>query len=145
NFDADGNLIGNPSTFLIDEVDTDTDYAILVSTCSGAWRYMIGDVLRFTNVKESEIQLVGRTKQFLSICGEHTSIDNLNTAIESVIKHFTIKRCGYSVAGYRIDSTFAHHWFIATDNEQVDVAAIRKTIDQKLRAVNDDYAVERDS
>lgn len=145
NFDADGNLIGNPSTFLIDEVDTDTDYAILVSTCSGAWRYMIGDVLRFTNVKESEIQLVGRTKQFLSICGEHTSIDNLNTAIEAVIKQFTIKISDYSVAGYRIDNTFAHHWFIATDNEQVDVAAIRKTIDQKLRAVNDDYAVERDS
>lgn len=145
NFDDDGNLIGNPSTYLIDEVDTETDYALLVSTCSGAWRYMIGDVLRFTNVKESEIQLVGRTKQFLSICGEHTSIDNLNTAIEAVIKKLDIKVSDFAVAGYRMGNSFAHHWFISTDHDQLDTAVIADIIDSKLREVNDDYAVERDS
>jgi hypothetical protein len=84
NFDEDGNFKPNPQTLMVQDVQEGVEYAVVLSTCSGAWRYIIGDVIRFTNAKEHEIAIVGRTKQFLSLCGEHMSVDNMNKAIEVV-------------------------------------------------------------
>ena len=67
-------LCKNEVQVLINEVDQHTEYAVMLSTCSGAWRYIIGDVIRFTNAAEHEMMIVGRTKQFLSLCGEHLSV-----------------------------------------------------------------------
>lgn len=148
NFDVDGNLINpQPKTYLIDEVDTHTQYAVILSTCAGAWRYMIGDVIRFTNTKLSEIQIVGRTRQFLSLCGEHLSIDNLNCAIEKVVCTHQINVRDYTVAGYRDEEakTFVHHWYLAVDQLDANSEALLHTIDATLKQINDDYAVERDS
>src|SRR5690606_35005122 len=110
----------------------------------GAWRYMIGDVVEFTHVGKNEIILVGRTKQFLSICGEHTSVDNLSSALEYVIKNLGIRISDFSVAGYRVDSHVVHHWYIGT-NHNVAPQEVARLLDEKLRQINDDYAVERDS
>lgn len=145
NFDDNGNLLGQPKTFLIDEVELKKPYAVVISTCSGAWRYMIGDVIEFTDVAKNEIILVGRTKQFLSICGEHTSIDNLNAAIEEMIQALDIRVSDFSVAGYRVDNYFVHHWYIGTNTPNLDKEEVAKILDKKLRQINDDYAVERDS
>ena len=79
NFKADGKLVDNPEVLLLDQVKEDEDYAILISTCAGAWRYLIGDTIRFTSVKDFEIVITGRTKHFLSLCGEHLSVDNMTT------------------------------------------------------------------
>src|SRR5690606_39384743 len=73
NFNSQGEILPDAETFLIDEVEEGKEYAILLSTCAGAWRYLIGDVIRFTSVEESEIVITGRTKHFLSLCGEHLS------------------------------------------------------------------------
>lgn len=64
NFNDSGDLVGNPEALSLLEVDDKTDYALLISTCSGAWRYLIGDVIRFTNLKNCEIEITGRTKHF---------------------------------------------------------------------------------
>ncbi len=148
NFDVDGNIINpHPKTFLVHEVKPKVHYAVLLSTCSGAWRYMIGDVVQFTNVSQSEIVIVGRTKQFLSICGEHVSVDNLNAAIEKAIHEHQFELRDFTVAGYRdeTDNTFIHHWFIASDDKDLALDAIRDTIDTEMCQLNDDYAVERKS
>ena len=146
NFDGEGNIIDRKAaTCLINEVKTKTPYAVVLSTCSGAWRYLIGDVVEFTNTNLSEIIITGRTKQFLSICGEHISVDNLNTAIEKVIALYDLKVSDYTVVGYGSDSTFAHHWYIGTDNPEIDTTAIKASIDETLMAINDDYNTERAS
>ncbi|MBX9448487.1 MAG: GH3 auxin-responsive promoter family protein [Taibaiella sp.] len=148
NFDTEGNLLYRyPRTQLIHEVNTKTQYAIILSTCSGSWRYLIGDVVQFTNTKHSEVLIVGRTKQFLSICGEHLSVDNLNTAIERAIKKHQINIRDYTVAGYRDEreNTFVHRWYIATDADPGKETEIQETIDAVLKEINDDYAVERES
>jgi hypothetical protein len=146
NFDEDGNPRPNPKTLLIDEVDETTDYAVMLSTCSGAWRYIIGDVVRFTNAKEGEIIIVGRTKQFLSLCGEHLSIDNMNKAIDTVSKKMGITIREFTVAGFPYENLFAHRWYIGVDdNTKVDAAAIKQILDETLCEINDDYAVERTS
>ena len=142
NFDNDGTMIANPQTLTLAEVDESTEYAILISTCSGAWRYLIGDTIRFTNAEKGEIKITGRTKLFLSLCGEHLSTDNMNRAIELVAEEFNITINEYTVAGLNFENLFAHHWYIGT-NDKVDPAQIRASLDEHLKDLNDDYRVER--
>jgi GH3 auxin-responsive promoter len=145
NFDEDGNPKPNPEIYMVHEVQEGVEYAVVLSTCAGAWRYIIGDVLRFTNAKEHEIAIVGRTKQFLSLCGEHMSIDNMNKAIETVSKQMNITIREFAVAGLKHDNLFAHEWYIGCDNENVDAEKLKELLDQTLCKLNDDYEVERTS
>lgn len=142
NFDTNGEIHSDAETLMIDEVEEGKEYAILLSTCSGAWRYLIGDVIKFTSLEEMEIVITGRTKHFLSLCGEHLSVDNMNKAIELVANDFNINIPEFTVAGIPYDSLFAHHWFIGTD-DKVDPKALKEKIDLHLKELNDDYAVER--
>jgi hypothetical protein len=145
NFDEEGNPKKGLNTVLINEVKEGVDYAVMISTCAGAWRYFIGDVLRFTNVAEYEIIISGRTKQYLSLCGEHTSVDNMNKAIDVVSRKLDINIREFTVAGFKYDDLFAHRWFIGTDNIDVDADTVKQLIDKTLCEINDDYAVERTS
>lgn len=145
NFDDDGNPRAQIESKLIDEVDEHTDYAIMISTCAGAWRYFIGDVVRFTNASEYEIIITGRTKQFLSVCGEHTSVDNMNKAIDTVARKLNITIREFTVAGIQYDGLFAHQWYIGCDDVNVDTEKVKAIIDETLSEINDDYAVERTS
>jgi len=142
NFDSEGIIVEKPETFHIGQVKEGVEYALLLSTCSGAWRYLIGDVVKFTSVERFEIIITGRTKQFLSLCGEHLSQDNMNRAIELVSGELNIDIKEFSVAGVNYGTLFAHHWYIGTD-DKVDAAVLRKRIDEVLKDLNDDYRVER--
>lgn len=142
NFNSDGDMVNNPQTLLVDEVEEGKDYAILISTCAGAWRYLIGDVIRFTDLKLSEIIITGRTKHYLSLCGEHMSVENMNGAIADVQEKFNVTITEFAVAGIRSGSLFGHKWFVSCD-EPVDEKELLKAIDQKLKDLNDDYATER--
>lgn len=142
NFNSQGEILPDAETLLIDEVEEGKEYAILLSTCAGAWRYLIGDVIRFTSVEESEIVITGRTKHFLSLCGEHLSVDNMTRAIGMVADELNISVREFTVAGIPHDSLFAHQWYIGTDNE-VDPVTFRDQLDATLKKLNDDYAVER--
>lgn len=144
NFDEDGMLRENPETYKIDQIEENKEYALLISTNAGAWRYLIGDVIRFESVADSEISIVGRTKHFMSLCGEHLSSDNMNKAIELVEEELNIAIREFTLIGEPSESLFAHHWYIGTD-DHVDERKIRDLIDEKLMMLNDDYKVERSS
>lgn len=145
NFDEDGNPRQGAKTYLIDEVDEKTEYAVMISTCAGAWRYIIGDVVKFSDAKEGEIIIVGRTKQFLSLCGEHLSVDNMNKAIDMVSKKLQITIREFTVTGFKYDNLFAHRWYIGCDDVNANPAEIRRVLDETLCELNDDYSVERTS
>lgn len=142
NFHPTGEIKPEAETYLIDEVEEGKEYALLLSTCAGAWRYLIGDVIKFVSLEESEIIITGRTKHFLSLCGEHLSVDNMNKAIELVSNELNITIPEYAVAGIPHQTLFAHHWFIGTD-DPVDANKLKERIDFHLKVLNDDYAVER--
>ena len=144
NFDADGEMVENSEALMIHEVEEGKDYALLISTNAGAWRYLIGDTVRFVDKENAEIIITGRTKHFLSIVGEHLSVDNMNKAIHLVSEEFNLSIPEYGVRGENVDSLFGHHWYVACD-QQVDGAALAKAIDEKLLTLNDDYAIERKS
>ena len=142
NFDSDGNMIDDAKALMIHEVEEGKDYAILISTNAGAWRYMIGDTIRFVDIEKSEIIITGRTSHFLSLVGEHLSVDNMNKAIQLVSEDLNISIPEFTVAGVPHGSFFAHHWYIATD-DKVNSEELRILIDDKLKELNDDYEVER--
>jgi len=142
NFDLEGNLLPNPEVVTIDQVKQGVEYALLMSTCAGAWRYLIGDVIKFTSPERSEIVLTGRTKHFLSLCGEHLSQDNMNRAIKLLQDEFNIKINEYTVMGIRFGSLFAHKWYLGT-NDSINPELAAHKIDEYLKILNDDYRVER--
>jgi len=144
NFDAGGDMIENPETFLIHEVEEGKDYALLISTPAGAWRYLIGDTIKFIDKTNAEIIITGRTKHFLSLVGEHLSVDNMNKAIQLVSEELNLSIPEYCVTGEPSGSFFAHHWYVACD-QNIDENLLANKIDQSLIALNDDYAIERKS
>jgi hypothetical protein len=105
---------------------------------------LIGDTVRFVDKENAEIIITGRTKHFLSIVGEHLSVDNMNKAIHLVSEEFNLSIPEYGVRGENVDSLFGHHWYVACD-QSVDGVALAKAIDEKLIILNDDYAIERKS
>ena len=142
NFDADGNMKDNPEAFMIHEVEEGRDYALLLSTSAGAWRYLIGDTIRFLDKESCEIVITGRTKHFLSLVGEHLSVENMTRAVQIASERLNISIPEFTVAGIPHGNFFAHHWYIAT-NDAADAAVLKKIIDESLHDLNDDYAVER--
>lgn len=142
NFDEDGNVIDQPETRWIDEVKEGEEYALLLSTCAGTWRYLIGDTVKFTDIANQEIVITGRTKHFLSLCGEHLSVDNMNMAVRMTCERLNAPIKEFTVAGVLDGARFAHKWFIGCDNF-VDPKLLSEELDKALCAINDDYAVER--
>lgn len=142
NFDGAGELKPGAKALSIDQVKDNVDYAILLSTCAGAWRYMIGDVIRFVDHTQGHLVISGRTKHFLSLVGEHLSVDNMNKAVEYLSEVLDVEIPEYTVFGVPHDGSFAHQWYLGC-NKEIDTAKARLIIDNKLKEVNDDYAVER--
>jgi hypothetical protein len=144
NFDANGDMIAHPEALMIHEVEEGKDYALLISTVAGAWRYLIGDTVRFIDKASAEIIITGRTKHFLSLVGEHLSVDNMNKAVQLVSEELNISIPEYCVTGEPCENFFAHHWYIACD-QNIDGLLLAEKIDAQLKLLNDDYAIERGS
>ncbi|MEO6537109.1 MAG: GH3 auxin-responsive promoter family protein [Ferruginibacter sp.] len=142
NFDAEGNMTEEPQVYMIHEIEEDKDYAILISTNAGAWRYAIGDTIRLVDKEKSEIIITGRTKHFLSLVGEHLSVDNMTRAIEMASEELNISIPEFTVAGVPHGNFFAHEWYIGT-NDTADEFNLATLIDENLKILNDDYEVER--
>jgi hypothetical protein len=143
-FDEDGNFRQDfPTACTLDEVETGVEYAPLLSTCAGAWRYLLGDTIRFTNLERNTFRLTGRTKQFLSVCGEHISIDNLNHAVQEAERILGVSIGEFAVSAHQRGSSWAHQWYLSTAHQHVDPEKLRDVLDEALCRLNDDYAVER--
>lgn len=145
NFTSDGQLVEFPEVLTIDQIKEGENYALLLSTCSGAWRYMIGDTIKFLDVAKAQIVITGRTKHYLSLCGEHLSVDNMNKGIEMVCKELNLTIPEYTVHGFAYENLFAHKWHIGIKDGEASAEEIKLVLDKALCKLNDDYAVERTS
>lgn len=145
NFTESGELRASARSLTLSQVNDRDEYALMISTCSGAWRYLIGDTIKFTSLDRCEIKITGRTKHFLSLCGEHLSVDNMNQAIELVSNEFDATMDEFTVCGVPYQGFFAHVWYIACDNHTLEdrKVEIRNKLDMTLKVLNDDYRVER--
>jgi hypothetical protein len=118
------------------------DYALVISTCSGLWRYVIGDTIRFVSAETYEIIITGRIAHYLSICGEHLSVENMQDAITATAKELNIHIPEFTVYGQKVGEDVVHHWFIGTESN-FDTAEISSILDSQLRENNDDYDAVR--
>ncbi len=142
-FDENGEPRMGVKSLGIEEVEIGVDYALLISTCAGAWRYLIGDTIQFTDLARSEIRISGRTKHFLSLCGEHLSVDNMNTALINTQEKMGMTVKEYTVHGISDEKYFSHQWYIGAE-EAFDTDKFRTILDEELKKTNDDYATERE-
>lgn len=146
NFDVEGNLKTLPIVDTFKSVKENIPYAMVISTNGGAWRYLIGDVIQFIDLSKLHIQIVGRTKHYVSICGEHLSVDNMNFAISYLNQKLKINIQEYTIFAGRNEETCYHHWFIGYDQlGKISSNQVQTLLDKKLKEINDDYKVERNS
>lgn len=145
NFYESGDLKPIYKSLTLAEVNDKDEYALVISTCAGAWRYLIGDTIKFTDLSRCEIKITGRTKHFLSLCGEHLSVDNMQHALEIVADEYAENFEEFTVCGIPHEGFFAHEWFIACDNPDLlnRSEEIKNKLDMALKVLNDDYRTER--
>ena len=144
NFLPNGDPKPDAEVLSIYKVEEGVDYALVITTCAGVWRYLIGDTVKFTNLANFEVIITGRTKHFLSLCGEHLSVDNMNAAISQVSEEMGFEANEFTVAGVSMNNGyFGHRWFVGT-NDSVDKEKLKTNLDLRLRQLNADYGTERD-
>ncbi len=141
--DETGGLLENPVSLTIDEVELDQDYVLIISSCAGAWRYQIGDVIKFTDLNPHEIKITGRTKFFLNVVGSQLSEEKMDDAILEVSKSLDITINEYSVAAMKnADQDYIHQWIIVSEKE-VSNDKFKELLDKALKEANKNYGVAR--
>jgi hypothetical protein len=135
----------NPKTLGLDEVKLDKNYAIIISTNAGLWRYMIGDTVKFTDLNPHRIVVSGRTKSYINAFGEEVIEDNSNKAINYACKRNKAIIKDYTVAPVYIskDRQGAHQWLIEFEKEPENKQFFMNDLDARLKELNSDYEAKR--
>ncbi|MGB1315107.1 MAG: GH3 auxin-responsive promoter family protein [Chitinophagales bacterium] len=135
----------NPKTVQLEEVEINTNYAIIISTNAGLWRYMIGDTIKFTSLKPFRIVLSGRTKYFINIFGEELIEENANNALKTACDKTNAISNEYMVAPIfpNENGKGGHEWLIEFQKKPKDLVLFTKILDEALQAENSDYEAKR--
>lgn len=138
-----GSLKQEAPSIGIDKVEINKDYVLILSTVAGAWRYMIGDTIQFTDVERAEIKITGRTKFFLNTVGSQLSVNKMDDAMRHLEEKFDTQIKEYTIAAVKDDKgDFYHHWYLGTETD-APTENIAKSLDKFLKDVNKNYAVAR--
>mgnify|MGYP001191484482 FL=1 len=134
-----------PKALHIDDVELNKNYAIVISTNSGLWRYMIGDTVIFTSLYPHKIKISGRTKHYINAFGEEVIIDNAEKAL-----HEACVKTGALIKDYTAAPVFmsenskgCHQWLIEFDKRPGDFSIFVDTLDIALQRLNSDYEAKR--
>jgi len=135
----------NPKTLTLDEVELDKNYALIISTNAGLWRYMIGDTIRFTSLSPYRIQITGRTKHFINAFGEELIIDNAERALDEACRQTGAIIREYTAAPiyFKGDECGAHEWIIEFEQKPPEFERFVDLLDETLRRINSDYDAKR--
>ena len=135
----------NPDTLSLEEVETGENYALVISTNGGLWRYIIGDTIRFTSKNPFKIKITGRTKHFINAFGEEVIVDNAEEALK-----VACERTNANIREYTAGPIFmgennkgAHQWIIEFDKEPDDLEHFISVLDGTLKTLNSDYEAKR--
>lgn len=134
-----------PKALTLGEVDTTTNYAIVITTNGGLWRYMIGDTIRFTSLYPHKIKITGRTKHFINAFGEEIIIDNAEYALKTACAKTGAMIKEYTGAPVYMgtESKGKHEWIIEFEKEPSDMQQFAEILDITLQSVNSDYEAKR--
>jgi hypothetical protein len=132
-------------TIRLADVELCKNYALLITTNSGLWRYLIGDTVRFTSLNPYRIRVTGRTKHHINVFGEELMVENTDQAIAKACKITDSEIVDYTVAPiFMIDrEKGAHEWMIEFKKKPADIALFQKVLDETIQSVNSDYEAKR--
>jgi hypothetical protein len=140
--EEDGSIKADAPVFPLEKVEPEKDYVLLISTVSGAWRYLIGDTVKFTNLERLEIKITGRTKFFLNVVGSQLSVNKMNDAIKEMEKKFGVTIPEFTVAAVKKGEEYIHKWYLGTETK-VDEEELAEALDSALQGANKNYGVAR--
>ena len=129
----------------LEQVQVAKNYAIVITTNAGLWRYKIGDTVRFTSISPFRIKVTGRTKHHINVFGEELIIENAETALKQASKHTQCEILDYTAAPIFMEGREkgAHEWIIEFKTPPKDLSLFTKSLDSALMDVNSDYQAKR--
>lgn len=129
----------------ISDVELGVNYALVLSSTNGLWRYIIGDTVEFTQLFPFKIRITGRTQHFINAFGEEIIIDNVEHALEEACKRTGAVVQEYTVAPYFMsaDEQASHEWFVEFSTPPNDLAQFTKIVDETIMSLNSDYEAKR--
>jgi hypothetical protein len=135
----------HPKTITLEDVKHDVNYAVVISTNAGLWRYVIGDTVKFTSLNPFRIKITGRTKHFINAFGEELIIENVENAIENACKRADATIREFTVAPvYLSDKTSGRHqWLIEFEKQPTNLDYFVEVLDNALKNLNSDYEAKR--
>jgi hypothetical protein len=134
-----------PQTLSLAEVELNKNYALIISTNGGLWRYLVGDTIQFTSLNPFRIKVSGRMKHFINAFGEEVIVDNSDFAIAEACKLTGAIVNDYSAAPVYMtgESNGAHEWIIEFDTLPCPLEQFTEAMDKALQKVNSDYEAKR--
>lgn len=135
----------NPRICCLEEVELNKNYAMVISTSAGLWRYMIGDTVKFTNNRPYKFVITGRTKHFINAFGEELIVDNAEKGLSKACAATGAQIVDYSAAPVFMDehAKCRHQWLIEFAKMPDDLDKFAKILDDTLKEVNSDYEAKR--
>lgn len=135
----------SPRAYRLEEVELNRNYAMLISTSSGLWRYKIGDTVSFTGKSPYKIRITGRTKHYINAFGEELMVDNADRALEKACSLTGAKIREYTAAPVYMSSQSKgkHQWLIDFEQKPADPDAFVRILDETLKSLNSDYEAKR--
>ena len=135
----------NPITIGLDKVELGKNYAIVISTNGGLWRYLVGDTVQFVTLNPFRIKVSGRLKQYINAFGEELIADNSDKAISVTCASLNVVMKEYTAAPIFMSDkgAGAHEWLIEFENVPSDMHAFAVELDKNLQSVNSDYEAKR--
>ncbi|MEO1626821.1 MAG: GH3 auxin-responsive promoter family protein [Bacteroidota bacterium] len=135
----------NPQTIPLEAVETGKNYALVITTNAGLWRYLIGDTICFSSTKPYTFRITGRTQQFINVFGEEVMISNTDKAIAQASEAMNAIVSEYTVAPIFLsnDSRGGHEWLVEFEQAPVRLDDFARLLDQNLQALNSDYEAKR--
>ena len=134
-----------PSVVPLWGIETDRNYAMVISTSSGLWRYIIGDMIRFTRRNPYKFIITGRTKSFINAFGEELIVDNAEKGLAEACKQTGAEVLEYTAAPVFMDDKgkCRHQWVVEFSREPESLAAFARILDDSLQQLNSDYEAKR--
>ncbi len=135
----------NPQTIGLKDVILHKNYALVISTNGGLWRYLIGDTIQFTSLLPYKIKVTGRLKHYINAFGEEIIVDNSDSAISIACKKSGAVVTDYTAAPiyFSEESNGAHEWIIEFDKDPNDLTTFTFELDNALQSINSDYEAKR--
>jgi len=129
----------------LNEVKLHQNYAVIITTNAGLWRYKIGDTVRFTSLNPYRIKISGRTKHHINVFGEELIIENAETALKKVCKRTKAEIVDFTAAPIFMEGKAkgAHEWLIEFKTPPKDINYFNELFDNALKALNSDYEAKR--